>query len=62
MKIDCMQCEMYRSEHCQDCLVSALLAPPADSVEWDDDLDAPLETLAREGLIPELRFRPRSVA
>ena len=33
MKIDCTACEMYRSEHCDDCLVTALLHPPDGVVE-----------------------------
>ena len=59
MKIDCTQCEMYRSDHCSDCLVTALLHPPEGAVEIDDDLADPLGTLSDAGLIPVLRFRPR---
>ena len=59
MKIDCSDCQMYRSEHCDDCLVTALLRPQSTSVEIEDELDPPLQTLAGAGLIPVLRFRPR---
>jgi hypothetical protein len=59
MRIDCSECAMYRTEHCDDCLVTALLHPPAGAVEWDEDLAAPLEALAGGGLIPVLKFRPR---
>ena len=59
MRIDCTQCEMYRTEHCDDCLVTALLHPPAAPVEIDHDLDPPLQALSDAGLIPVLRFRPR---
>lgn len=59
MRIDCTQCEMYRTEQCDDCLVTALLHPPVGPVEIDDDLDPPLQALAGAGLIPVLRFRPR---
>ncbi len=59
MKIDCTTCEMYRSEHCDDCLVTAMLHPPDGVVEIDDDLHSPLQTLSGAGLIPVLRFRPR---
>ncbi|MGH2820265.1 MAG: hypothetical protein ACRDJ5_06405 [Actinomycetota bacterium] len=59
MLIDCSRCEMYRSEHCKDCLVTALLHPPTGPVEIDDDLDEPLRALSGAGLIPVLRFRPR---
>ena len=59
MKIDCSECQMYRSEHCDDCLVTALLEPRMGSVEIEDELDPPLQALAGAGLIPVLRFRPR---
>jgi hypothetical protein len=60
MRIDCTQCRMYESEHCEDCLVTALLHPPTETVEIDDDLDPPLRALAGAGLIPVLKFRPRT--
>jgi hypothetical protein len=60
MRIDCTQCAMYRSEHCDDCLVTALVRPVGGAVELDEDLDRPLATLAGAGLVPVLRFRPRS--
>lgn len=59
MRIDCKRCEMYRSEHCKDCLVTAVLSPPAEVVELEDELEAPLRALTRAGLLPVLRFRPR---
>lgn len=59
MRIDCSDCQMYQSEHCDDCLVTALLRPQSTSVEIEDELDPPLQTLAGAGLIPVLRFRPR---
>ncbi|MGH2788109.1 MAG: hypothetical protein ACRDJV_09390 [Actinomycetota bacterium] len=60
MKIDCTRCEMYRSEHCEDCLVTALLHPLRDDVEIEDDLDSPLQALSGAGLVPVLKFRPRA--
>ncbi len=60
MKIDCSGCEMYRSAHCDDCLVTAMLHPPEGVVEIDDDLEGSLQNLSGAGLIPILRFRPRS--
>ena len=59
MKIDCRSCVMYESEHCSDCLVTALLHPPSAEVEIDDGFDASLETLSDMGLVPVLKFRPR---
>lgn len=60
MQIDCRRCEMYQSEHCDDCLVNALLHPDDHPVEIDEDLDPPLRALSGAGLIPVLRFRPRT--
>ena len=62
MRIDCTQCVMYESEHCEDCLVTAVLHPPAGPVDIDTDLDPPLRELAGVGLIPVLKFRPRPVS
>jgi hypothetical protein len=62
VKIDCTRCEMYRTEQCDDCLVTALLHPPDTEVEIEEDLDSPLETLASAGLVPMLKFRPRAPA
>ena len=60
MKIDCHQCVMYRTSHCDDCLVTALLHGPSEGVEIEEDMEPPLQTRAGAGLIPVLRFRPRS--
>lgn len=60
MKIDCRDCSMYRSSHCDDCLVTAMLHPPTDTVEIDDDLEESLGALSGAGLIPVLKFRPRA--
>ena len=62
MRIDCAECEMYRSEHCEDCLVTALLHPPTGPVEIDEELDSSLRTLSGAGLIPVLKFRARTEA
>ena len=61
MQIECSNCEMYRSSHCDDCLVSAMLHPPDAVVDIDEDLDPGLRALSGAGLIPVLKFRPRSV-
>ena len=62
MRIECADCEMYQSDHCDDCLVMALLHPPDGIVDIDEDLDGPLRTLSGAGLIPVLKFRPRGAA
>lgn len=60
MRIDCTECAMYQSSHCDDCLVTALLHPPTGPVDISEDLDPPLRALSGAGLIPVLRFRPRA--
>jgi hypothetical protein len=61
MRIACSDCEMYQTSHCEDCLVTAMLHPPEDGVlDIDEELDESLGTLAGAGLIPVLKFRPRS--
>jgi hypothetical protein len=59
MRIECSSCAMYRTEHCDDCLVTALLHPPESHVDIDEDLDPSLQALSGAGLIPVLKFRPR---
>lgn len=61
MKINCEECVMYRSSHCEDCLVTALLHAPSDPVEISDEMGPQLQALSGAGLIPVLRFRPRTV-
>jgi hypothetical protein len=60
MRIECAECEMYQTSHCDDCLVTALLHPPDGIVDIDAELDASLQALSGAGLIPVLRFRPRT--
>ena len=59
MRIDCRDCVMKDTAQCDDCLVTVLLHPPEDSVEIPDELESSLGTLASEGLVPVLKFRPR---
>jgi hypothetical protein len=60
VRIACTDCEMYKTSHCVDCLVTAMLHPPEEGVvDIDEALDAPLGALTGAGLIPVLKFRPR---
>jgi hypothetical protein len=61
MRIECSDCEMYQSSHCDDCLVTALLHPLDGVVDIDEEMDAPLQALSGAGLIPILKFRPREL-
>jgi hypothetical protein len=49
---------MFQTEHCEDCLVTAVLHPPGTEVEIDEELDSPLRALSGAGLLPVLRFQP----
>jgi hypothetical protein len=60
VRIDCNDCVMFRTEHCEDCLVTAVLHPPGTGVEIDEELGSPLEALSGVGLLPVLRFKPRA--
>jgi hypothetical protein len=60
MRINCDDCQMQGTSHCDDCLVTALLHPPEGAVEIPDELGSSLGALSGEGLVPVLRFRPRT--
>ena len=64
MLIECASCAMQHSDHCRDCVVSALLAPKArdTAVVVDADEERALRELARAGLIPQIRMRPKRSA
>lgn len=61
MLIECRTCTMQHSEHCRDCVVSALVDPKPreEAVIVDADEERALRELARAGLIPEIRMRRR---
>lgn len=62
MIIECDRCAMQHTDHCRDCVVSALLdpAPPAKGVVIDADEERALRIMARAGLIPQIRMKRRS--
>jgi hypothetical protein len=61
MLIECSSCAMQHSEHCRDCIVSALVEPDARHrpVVVDSAEERALRELARAGLIPQIRMRPK---
>lgn len=62
MIIDCDACAMQGTSHCRDCVVTALLepAPQEGAVVIDATEERALRELARAGLVPEIRMRPRA--
>jgi hypothetical protein len=61
MLIECRNCAMQHSDHCRDCIVSAVLdpSPRRGGLVVDADEERALRELAHAGLIPEIRMRPK---
>lgn len=58
--ISCDECAMQHSQHCEDCVVTFLCREPAGAVVIDADEERAVRMLARAGLVPRLRHRPRA--
>lgn len=61
MLIECGACSKQHTDHCPNCVVSVLLepSPRSRSVVVDADEERAMRELARAGLIPEIRMRPK---
>lgn len=60
MIIDCKQCQMYRSTHCRDCLVMAVLTRPQDEpLDIELSQEPAIIRLQEAGLAPRLRFKKK---
>lgn len=59
MLISCETCVMQHTEHCRDCVVSAVVTPDVrkGALVVDVEEERALRELARAGLIPEIRMR-----
>lgn len=62
MLIDCNDCVMRGTNHCQDCVVSVLLdpTPREGAIVIDVEEERALREMARGGLIPEIRMKRRT--
>lgn len=58
--IDCDQCVMQHTNACDDCLVTALLAPGGRVIDVNDVEVAALRNLADGGIVAPLRLVLRS--
>jgi len=59
--IDCKECEMYQSSHCQDCFVMAVLTrEKGEPLVIDADQEPAIVRLQEAGLAPVLRFRKKA--
>ncbi len=61
MIIDCKECEMYQSSHCQDCFVMAVLTRRGDEpLVIEADQEPAISRLQQAGLAPVLMFRQKA--
>ena len=61
MLISCDTCAMQHTDHCNDCVVMAVVepSPRTGALVIDADEERALRELADAGLIPEIRMRRR---
>jgi hypothetical protein len=61
MLISCETCAMQHTDHCNDCVVMAVVdpSPRTGALVIDADEERALRELADAGLIPEIRMRRR---
>ena len=62
MLIECRTCVMQHTDHCRDCVVTALMepSPRRGGLVVEADEERALRELARAGLIPEIRMKPKT--
>ena len=62
MIIDCKECEMYRTEHCNDCFVMAVLSrkEPETKLVIDPEIEEAVFNLQAAGLTPVIKFRQKA--
>ena len=61
MKIECEECEMFQSDHCRDCFVTAVLSRKQDNeLTLDPEQETAVGFLQDAGLAPVLRFKRRA--
>lgn len=60
MIIDCSECEMYKTDHCKDCFVMAILRSGEGPILIDPDEEEAMENLREAGLAPALKFKRKA--
>jgi len=56
LTIDCSECVMRATEHCDDCVVSFVVGrEPGEALVIDADEERAVRMLAKAGLVPRLR-------
>lgn len=58
--IDCHECEMYRSSHCADCFVTAILSRDDTPVVLAEEEETAVRHLQQAGLAPALKFKRKA--
>lgn len=62
MRIDCRECVMQHTEHCDDCVVTHILDREDGPVVVDHREAVALRSLGAAGLVPLLRLTPKPPA
>jgi hypothetical protein len=62
LTIDCDDCTMKNTDACRDCVVSYVLDRPDGAVVFDATEERAIRTMGLAGLLPIVRFRPKSKA
>jgi hypothetical protein len=60
MIIDCHECQMYQSSHCQDCFVTAILSKNDGPVVFEPEEEDAVRHLQDAGLAPVLKFKRKA--
>lgn len=61
MIIDCTRCQMYRSDHCRDCFVMAVVTRKPDApLVIEPHQEPAIARLQEAGLAPVLKFKARA--
>lgn len=61
MIIDCKDCEMYQTQHCDDCFVMAVLTRRGEEpLELEEEESQAMKSLQEAGLAPILKFRQKA--
>lgn len=62
LDIDCDSCAMQHTDACADCVVTHILDRPEGAVVFDADEERAIRAMSRAGLLPIVRWRPKTGA
>ncbi len=58
VNVSCEDCVRHSTPECADCLVSFVIGDAPEHLTLSTPLAAAAEVLVREGLVPQLKYRP----